>query len=859
MLPAHAETPRINLQNTEIRALVETVSRLTGKNFVIDPAVRGNITFVSGKGLSEEELYEAFLSILQVHGLEAIEAGNIIKIIPIGKARATVAPIVEVKPDIPSPKVDVDATITQVFKLQYIPVATAVQTLTPLAGQGETRIQFNQSSNSVIVTGRGQNVERLASVIKSIDQPNNNDFELVALKHTVASQLVQTLREVMSNGVSAEGAPLPQQVRISADERTNSILVAGDKADRERVRKVIDRLDTPRTQPGDTQVVQLQHAVASQLLQTLRDLQLTPNAVPAGADGAAAAAGANAVPLSKQVRIAADDRTNSILLAGPKAERDHIVAAITKLDVPRTQPGETQVVPLKYAVASKLIQTLRELQVTTAVAAGDGAAAGAVPVTKQVRIAADERTNSILLSGSKTERDPIVAAIRQLDIPKASSGGTKVVQLRYAKAEDMVKVLTEASKGILQQTAGTAAAATPGAAPAAAAAVSGGGSAVDADVSILADKTTNSIILSGPAYAQRDLLKVVYQLDRRRAQVLVEAIIAEVSTDLSNRLGFGVGAMDAAEGKTGLVGSSNFGGLNTALNIANGVSSLPNGLLMGIANTNFAFVVDALKGDGATNILSTPTIVTMDNEEAKMVVGQNVPFVTGSTTSSASGSSTTNPFTTIERKDVGLTLKVTPQINRGKTIQMKIAQEASSIAASSSGASDLITNKRSIDTNVMVEDGQVLVLGGLIQDNFNSTENKVPILSDLPVIGGAFKQNSAQKNKQNLMVFIHPVILPDREAADAYTRSKYHTLQKQQQQSRVLQRGNVAGAAAVFPDIECIDGACNKGGSADDLHFPAQPQRQVSQPRPQQRPQPKTSSNSTVGDCVPGFCQLEER
>ena len=759
---AQAETPRINLQNTDVRSLVEVVSRLTGKNFVIDPAVgKGSITFVSGKGLSEEEFYEAFLSILQVHGLEAIEAGNIIKIVPIGKARAQVAPIYSDNPDKPVPKVDVDETITQVFKLQYIPVATAVQTLTPLAGQGETRIQFNQSSNSVIVTGRGQNVERLAEVIRSIDQPNNNDFELVGLKYSVASQLAQTVKDLLGNtAVGPEGVQLPQQVKVSVDERTNSIVVAGDKSDRERVRKIIQRLDIPRTQPSETQVVPLKYAVASQLLQTLKELQVGGSSVIiSGAEGAATAI--NAVPPSKQIRMAADERTNSVLISGPKAERE-----------------------------------------------------------------------------------PIIDAIAKLDVPRAGSGGTRVIPLRYAKAEDMVKVLNDASKGIIEQTSGTAAAA--GTAPVAAAKAAGLGT----EVSILADKTSNSIILSGPAHVQKDLLKVIYQLDRRRAQVLVEAIIAEVSNDLTNKLGFGVAALDAAEGKTGLIGSSNFGGLTTALQLGSGkATSLPNGLLMGVANSNFGFVMDALKGDGATNILSTPTIVTMDNEEAKMVVGQNVPFVTGSYTSSTSGGTAQNPFQTIERKDVGLTLKVTPQINRGKTIQMKISQEASSVSQSGA-ASDLITNKRSIDTNVMVEDGQILVLGGLIQDNFNDSESKVPVLSDIPIIGGAFKQNSTQRSKQNLMVFIHPVILPDREAADAYSRSKYHTLQRQQQQSKVLQRGSL-GAAAVFPDIPCYD--CKKG-SVDSLHFPAQQnQKPITQ-----APVRTNQSKPTNEDCVPGFCQLNE-
>lgn len=760
---AQAETPRINLQNTDVRALVETVSRLTGKNFVIDPSVRGTITFVSGKGLSEEEFYEAFLSILQVHGLEAIEAGNIIKIVPIGKARAQVAPIYSDDPTKAAPKVDVDETITQVFKLQYIPVATAVQTLTPLAGQGETRIQFNQSSNSVIVTGRGQNVARLAEVIRSIDQPDNKDFELIGLKYSVASQLAQTLRDLLgSTAVGPEGVQLPQQVRISVDERTNSILVAGDKSDRERVRTVIMRLDIPRTQPGETQVVPLKYAVASQLLQTLKDLQVGSTVIVTGGEGAAGAAAAAGVPPSKQVRMAADERTNSILISGQKAEREHIMAAIAKLDIPR-----------------------------------------------------------------------------------AGSGGTRVIPLRYAKAEDLVKVLNDASQGIVEQTAGTTAAA--GAAPVAA--KSGG---LGTEVSILADKTSNSIILSGPAHVQKDLLKVVYQLDRRRAQVLVEAIIAEVSSDLSNKLGFSVAAMDAGVGKTGLVGTSDFGSLSAAYQISKGTATaLPSGLLMGIANSNFALLMDALKGDTASNILSTPTIVTMDNEEAKMVVGQNVPFVTGSYSSSSSGGTAQNPFQTIERKDVGLSLKVTPQINRGKTIQMKISQEVSGVTKTSTPAADLVTNKRSIDTNVMVEDGQILVLGGLIQDDFTDAESKVPVLGDLPIIGGAFKQNSTNRKKQNLMVFIHPVILPDREAADAYSRSKYHTLQRQQQEQNIQQRGTADIKAKAFPDIPCYD--CKKG-SVDSLQYPNNKNRPITQPTRTVR-----QSNQEADDCVPGFCQLNER
>lgn len=864
----------INLQNTEIRTLVETVSKVTGRNFIIDPAVRGNITFVSGNGLNQSELYEAFLSILQVHGLEAIQVGRVTKIVPLNKARSQVAPIINTppppKPGQPQPKrpkIEADRTVTQVFTLQYIPVNTAIQTLQPLAGQGETRIQFNQASNAVIVTGRKQNVDRLAAVIRNIDKPNNQGFELVKLRYSSANQMAETLRGLMASGKSADGGAIPQRIYISVDRRTNSILVAGDKADRERMRQVIakldipstkapgtivipvryadanqllqtlnqleitpgqgqdaaqsarrvrmavdrntnsiimtgepedrnpivaaiKRLDAPRSQPPDTQVVKLRHADAAKLLQTLKQLQITPTG-----EGAA---------VVKQARLAVDENTNSIIIAGDRQDRLPILAAIKRLDVPRSKPLETQVIPIRYAVASQVIQTLKQLQV----APTDGNKA------QQVRLAADERTNSVLISGKQSDRIAILAAIRKLDIPKARSGGTRVIRLRYARAEEIVSVLKETAQSIQKQTAGTVAAANGGAAPAS----NSAGSAND-QISIQADKPSNSVIITAPQHLQVNLQRVISQLDQRRAQVMVEAIIAEVSTDLSNQFGFGIAADGVSNGKAGVAGYSNFGGLNTALGLASSsLSSIPGGFLLGLGGSRFGIVLEALRGDAATNILSTPTLVTLDNEEASIVVGQNVPFITGSTTSDG----VDNPFQTIQREDVGLTLKVTPQINRDKTITMKIEQEVSSLT-SSSAASDVITNKSSINTNVMVEDGQVLVLGGLIQDNFRDTENKVPILSDLPIIGKVFRENTTTKTKQNLMAFIHPVILPDRLAADHYTRGKYHTLQKQQRDSQVLQRGSL-GAAAVFPSIECVNNGrqCTKsarGGSVDSLHF----------------------------------------
>lgn len=636
------EATRINLKGADIQQLIDIVARETGKNFIVDSQVRGKVNFVSGRGLDPDDLYEAFLSILQVQGFEAVETGSLIKIIPKGKARSNVAPLVA-----DARESDADATITQVVKLEYIPVTTAIQTLMPLSGQGETSILPNQASNSLVIKGKAQNVERLLEVVDSVDQPNNEDFELVPLEYAVASQVASTLQALVASGI-AGGAPgnpaLTSQGKVSADERTNSVLISGDTAERERMKK----------------------------------------------------------------------------------------------------------------------------------------------------------------------------AIAKLDVARATEGDTKVIELRYAKAEDVVAVLNGVAPAIQQQSdVPVSGGGSPG----------GAASAANANgVKVLADKSSNSVIISGPPVLQKNMIAVINQLDRRRAQVLVEAIIAEVSTDLSNQIGMSLLSND--EDGSQAVGYSSFGGLGTVANLfgavqANTIPSIPNGLLLAGGNTSFAAILEALKGDAATNILSTPTLVTLDNEEAQITVGQEVPFITGSTTSGASD--VTNPFTTIERKDVGLTFKITPQINRGKTVNLKIDQETSNVASSSAGASDLITNKRAITTNVMVEDGQILVLGGLIEDNFRDSESKVPVLGDIPVLGNAFRNNTTNKTKNNLMVFIHPVILPDAQSADAYTRMKYHTLREQQQRSKVSERtGLKEGASILPPNLNQVG-----RGTADTVHNPPPPQ-----PRP---------------------------
>jgi general secretion pathway protein D len=287
----------------------------------------------------------------------------------------------------------------------------------------------------------------------------------------------------------------------------------------------------------------------------------------------------------------------------------------------------------------------------------------------------------------------------------------------------------------------------------------------------------------------RSLESVIRQLDIRRSQVLVDAIIAEVGERKARELGVQWTIFDLS-GDAAPVGGTNFTNTGTNLvDIAQGVINqqlvgLTPGMLFGAGKfdkdgTSFAAVVQALAADGDSNILSTPSLVTLDNEEAEIIVGQNVPFVTGSFTNTGAASGSVDPFQTIQREDVGITLKLKPQINEGDAVIMQIEQEVSSIS-NDAQAADLITDKRSIKTNVLARDGQIIVLGGLIEDRTRESEQKVPLLGDIPWLGALFRSKSSNVDKINLMVFIHPTILRDEETANRYTASKYNYIRAQE-------------------------------------------------------------------------------
>ncbi len=616
----------LNLKDADIRTLIETVAEATGRNFVIDPRVKAKVTVVSSRPMSKADLYQVFLSILQVHGYSAVQVGDVTKIVPDVNAKQGPVPVTE-----PAHPGQGDELVTRVIKVENVPAAQLVPILRPLIPQ-QGHLAAYAASNTLVVSDRAANVERIIKIIQRIDVPDSQEIEVIPLEHASAAEVVRIITAL--NQKDAKGAKVPGQPILAADERTNSVLLGGDRTARLRIRGLIAHLDTPLEGGGNTQVVFLKFASAEELA------------------------------------------------------------------------------PVLLGVAQQQAEAARK--------------------------------------------------------PAAAQGAAATTTRRKAGQE----------------------------------------------IDIQADPRNNALIITASPAQFNRLRTVIQQLDIRRSQVLVESIIAEVNTDLSKDLGVEFAVIPTKDGGASPAAVSNAGsGTGGLVDIANSVIgggnnpfSLAAGLFVGAADlsgsTRWAILFRALAGDAATNILSTPTLVTMDNEEAQIVVGQNVPFITGSFTQT--GTDATNPFQTIERQDVGLTLNITPQINEGDTIKLVLEQETSSIAASAAAlsASDLITNKRSIKTTVLVENDQILVLGGLIQDEFRDRTQKTPVLGDIPILGRLFRFDNTTKTKQNLMVFIHPVILRDETTANAYTNRKYGYLRAQQLESGMQKRGLIKEGVTRLPDLD---------------------------------------------------------
>lgn len=581
-----------NFSNADIRSVIKSVAKITGKNFIIDPDVSGEVTIVSSEVMAADELYSVFLSVLQVHGYAAVEAGDMIKIIPVIKARQEMSSAPVDRPE----SLPGDLAITKLYKLRYVPASEMVVILRPLVSSTSYMVA-HAKSNMLIMVDRAANIDRLIRIIKSIDQ---------------------------------------------------------------------------------------------------------------------------------------------------------------------AATGETEIVKLQYASSSELVQVIASLEVKA-----DKRAA------ENLQLIADERTNSILLSGDTHYVLRAKALIAHLDTPVENEGSTQVIFLRNSIAKDLVPILNGIVKGE-------------------AAGVKGKDQTAAEPVTIQADEASNALVITASPSRMRNLQAVVTKLDIRRAQLMIEAIIAEVSIDKANEFGVQWRSTDSiASGENAVFGGTNFNVSGSGISqVSVNPLKMGDGLSLGFLNgstkilgtniVNLGALVRALAQEGDTNILSTPSLMTMDNEEAEIVVGQNVPFPTGSYTSSGTTSSSVNPFTTYERHDVGIKLKVKPQINEGNTIRLDITQEVSSVVSIDQNAGPT-TNTRTITTSVLVDDGKMLVLGGLISDDVQDIEQRVPLLGKIPLLGFLFRYKSSKQVKRNLMVFLRPVIVRDEGSSSRITFDKYDYMRELQQ------------------------------------------------------------------------------
>lgn len=582
-LNVHAEDQnwQVNLKDADISAFISQIADITGKSFVIDPRVKGKVTVVSTETMNTEAVYELFLSVLQVHGYAAVPAGDVIMVV---------------------------------------------------------------QQNSVKQQGRDLET-------KFAEQSQEMITKVLVIKNTPALDLVPILRPLVA-----------KYGHLAGVKSANALIISDHASNITRIEQIIERLD-------------------------------------------------------------------------------------------KSGSEELEVIQLKEAWVGNVVTMLQSLD-PDKVAQGKGSGSGGAG---SIRVVADERSNRLIIKGEKTARERIRTLIQQLDKPSYFSGSTKVIRLKYADAKKLAELL----KGVMSESD------------------SGNKDANKAKgkASIHADEELNALVVRAEPSVLKEIDEIIHELDVRRAQVLIESAIVEVTGEVSDSLGFQWALGDTDNPVAG----TNFGNAGQSLStlasgVAAGTPTLSNGLTLGgFKETNgqvdFGVILQALESQSNTNLLSTPSIMTLDNQEAEIIVGQNVPFLTGSTSSSANS----NPFTTISREDIGVTLKIKPHIHEGNELRLEVEVSAESVANTTvQGQADLITNKRSLKTMILAADQETIVLGGLISDDIVETESKVPLLGDIPLLGWLFKSKSTQHVKRNLMVFLRPTIVLDKQKATSLTQDKYN-------------------------------------------------------------------------------------
>jgi general secretion pathway protein D len=549
-----------------------------------------------------------------------------------------------------------------------------------------------------------------------------------------------------------------------------------------------------------TQIFKLNHESANNLVAVLRPL-ISPNNT-----------------------INVNPGTNALVITDYADNLQRLGRIVAALDVANATGVE--VIRLQHALANDLAPMVQKLIDSGAanVAAAAPATPGQSDNSYKTTLLAEPRTNSLIVRAANPARVALVRSlVEQLDQPSAGSGSSNgaagniyVVYLKNADATKLAGTLRAALTAEARNTTAgnpntpsSTPMSTPGGSNTANSPASTGGQ-------IQADPATNSLIITAPEPQYRQLRAVIDKLDQRRAQVYVESLIAEVSADKAAEFGVqwmsGTGTGNNAVGVMGTnfsVGGTNLLSLaaGAAAGTFTGASTPATGLNIAVGERrNGALVLGALarfiQSNGNGNVLSTPNLLTLDNEEAKIVIGQNVPFVTGQYTNNNTTGGTVNPFQTIERKDVGLTLKVKPQISENGTVKMQIFQEVSSIDTKSASTAGLITNKRSIESSVLVEDGSIVVLGGLLQDDYTNSQEKVPGLGDMPFFGNLFRSETRSRKKTNLMVFLRPVVMRDAAATESLSMDRYEQMRGNQINGQPTPSSAVpVSGAAVMPEL----------------------------------------------------------
>lgn len=596
---AHAqeqETWRLNLKDADIRAFVTQVADITGYSFVVDPRVKGKVTVLSSAPMNKDEIYDLFLAVLQVHGFTAIPGEEVIKVVQQVDAKQS-AESLERFSETPS-----EQLITRVIQIDNANALEMVPILRPLVAK-YGHLAGVAAANALIISDHSSNIQRIEQIVRELDSPSKYEVEVIQLNEAWVGDMVELLQE------------------------------------------------------------------------------LAPDELGRGGGGENAAR--------------------------------------------------------KYSVT------------------------------------ADERSNRLILRGDETFREKMRALIGQLDQPSATGGTTKVIRLKHADAENLTEIL----KGVMGEVIAESGGGSGG---------SGGGSSSGrGKFSVFADEGLNALVVRGEPSIMQEAEMIVEALDVRRAQVLIEAAIVEISDELGQDFGVQVAAGDESGGSTPVIGS-NFNNVGQSLGDVLGailsesvIAPATGGITIGAGERNengvsWGVLLQALSTSAAANLLSTPSIITLDNQESEIIVGQNVPFRTGQST--VTGDGTSNPFTTIERRDIGLTLKVTPTISADGLVRLVVEQSTENIGDSIESASDIITNKREIKTTVLADDGETIVLGGLTTDDLQVNKSKVPLLGDIPFLGRLFSSESERRVKRNLLVFLRPKIMLGKEASIAATDEKFNAL-----------------------------------------------------------------------------------